>query len=103
MTKKVKFCKQFPISRFITFLFKLTFSFKYAVFNKKCKHFDAWENIYTDGIKLKSLPNVQKDNYVVRLPLYIQGVRDAHVLFSQSTEPDPNNGYEICKNFFDKN
>jgi len=65
------------------------------VLNKKCKHYDAWENNYTDTIKLKSLANVQPEGYVVRLPLYIQGVRDAHILLSQSSEPDPNNGYEI--------
>lgn len=68
-----------------------------TVLTKKCKHFDAWENTYTDAIKLKSIPNVQSDGFVVRLPLYIQGVRDAHILLSQSADPDPNNGYEICK------
>lgn len=79
-------------------LFLLIISFcDSTVLNKRCKHFDAWENTYTDAIKFKSMANAQADGYVFRLPIYVQGVRDAHILLSHSVDPDPNNGYEICK------
>lgn len=60
---------------------------------KQCKHIHAWEDKYTDFVKLASIKNAQSDEFVVRVPFYVQGVRDARILVS--SDQDKKNAYEI--------
>lgn len=62
---------------------------------KKCKHSHAWEDVYTTPIKLDSIKNSAPEGYVVRVPLMIKGVRDAHILLTSGNSINPNDGYEI--------
>lgn len=64
------------------------------VLAKKCKHLKAWEDVYTEAIKLDSL-NIKKDGYIVQLPVFVKGVRDAHILLTPDASLDPKDGYEI--------
>lgn len=63
----------------------------------KCKHAHAWEDTYTTPIKLDSIKNSTPDGYIVRVPVLIKGVRDAHLLFTSGNNIDPKDGYEIGK------
>lgn len=63
----------------------------------KCKHVHAWENKYTLGVNLAALKKSQPDEYVFQIPIYIRGIRDAHILLTPSGDLNPENGYEIRK------
>lgn len=41
--------------------------------------------------------NIQSDDFIIRLPVYIQGERDAHILLSSDKNTDNKNAYEISK------
>lgn len=62
----------------------------------KCKHVQSWENIYNFGIKLSALQNVKSESFFFQIPLYVKGIRDAHILVTPEGPLDANNGYEIC-------
>lgn len=63
----------------------------------KCKHVQAWENTYTTGIKLKALEKSHSDEYIFQLPLFVKGIRDAHILVVPDGELDATKGYEFRK------
>lgn len=63
----------------------------------KCKHTQAWENTYASAVKFSALKNVQSDGFTVQIPLYVKGIRDAHILLVPDGELDASNGYEFCK------
>lgn len=63
----------------------------------KCHHIHAWENKYVEGIKLAAVKGSQPDGYVFQIPLYVQGIRDAHILLTTNGKLDANVGYEFCK------
>lgn len=64
---------------------------------KKCKHSHAWEDVYSTPVKLDSIKNSSPDGYVVRVPVLVKGVRDAHILLTSGNSANPNDGYEIGK------
>lgn len=61
--------------------------------DKQCKHARAWADKYVDFIKVASIKNAQSDEFVLQLPFYVQGIRDANVLVSSAA--DNKNAYEI--------
>lgn len=65
---------------------------------KKCKHSHAWEDVYSTPVKLDSIKNSSPDGYVVRVPVLVKGVRDAHILLTSGNSANPSDGYEIGKN-----
>lgn len=65
------------------------------VLSKKCKHLRAWEDTYLSAIKLDSIKNSKPDGFMVQIPVYIKGVRDAHILLTPDNSLDPKDGYEI--------
>lgn len=67
--------------------------------SKKCKHLHAWEDVYTTPIKLESIKNIKPDDFRVQLPLYVKGVRDAHILLTTGSL-NPKDGYEIGTDLF---
>lgn len=66
--------------------------FKTAL-SKQCKHARAWEDKYYDFVKVAAIKNAQSDEFALRLPVYVQGIRDANILISSDT--DTKNAYEI--------
>lgn len=63
---------------------------------KLCRYADATENEYNVFHKITDITAIRTEGYIVNFPFYIQGERDAHVLFT--TEPKANrdaNEYEI--------
>lgn len=65
------------------------------VLAKKCKHMHAWEDKYTTAVKLEAIKNSKPDGFLVQLPLFVKGVRDAHILLTSGNSLDPKDGYEI--------
>lgn len=63
----------------------------------KCHHIHAWENKYVEGIKLAAVKGSQPDGFAFQIPLYVQGIRDAHILLTTNGKLDANVGYEFCK------
>lgn len=63
--------------------------------SKQCKHVRAWEDKYVDYVKVAAIKNAQSDEFLLRLPFYVQGIRDANILVSSGT--DKKNAYEIGK------
>jgi len=61
----------------------------------KCKHTQAWENTYTSATKLNALTNAQSEENVFQVPLYVKGIRDAHILIVPDGELDATRGYEF--------
>lgn len=68
----------------------------------KCKWYEAWENEYKQFHKLSDIKDSQPDGYLVKLPLYVSGARDAHILLSPTDKPDwdADNVYEIGERCF---
>lgn len=66
----------------------------------KCKWYEAWENEYKQFHKLSDIKDSQPEGYLVKLPLYVFGPRDAHIVLSQTDKPnwETDSVYEIGKN-----
>lgn len=68
-------------------------------FQKYYKHFittTAVSNKYVQFIKMEELKQSRPDNYIVRVPFYIRGSGNAHVLLSEVQNPTPlDNAYEL--------
>lgn len=57
---------------------------------------------YTTWVQLSELKGSRPKGYVIRIPFYLQGSANAHVLFSEVQDAtDYDNAYELCK--FPKN
>jgi len=63
--------------------------------SKKCKNVHAWKDKYLDFIKVASIRGAQNDEFLVQLPYYVEGVRDANILLSADANADSKNSYEI--------
>lgn len=61
---------------------------EYTVLVNKCKWYEAWENEYKQFHDLADIKDSQVDDYLVKLPLYVQGSRDAHILLSATDKPN---------------
>lgn len=66
---------------------------------KKCKHARAWEDKYLNAIKLDSIKNSKPDGYQIQIPVFVKGVRDAHILLTKENSLSPKDGYEIGMSF----
>jgi len=65
------------------------------VLTKKCKNVQAWKDKYVDFIKVSSIQGAQNDEFLIQLPYYVEGVRDANILLSTDANADSKNSYEI--------
>lgn len=65
------------------------------ILSKKCQHLRAWEDKYLSAIKLDSIKNSKPEGFMVQIPVYVKGVRDAHILLTPNNSLDPKDGYEI--------
>lgn len=54
----------------------------------KCNFYSISDYDYKKFIKLSDIQNSQPDGYIVRIVLYIQGARDAHVLLATTDHPN---------------
>lgn len=55
-------------------------------------------DVYVNYVKLSDIDNIRPKDYWIRIPFYIQGSANAHILLSaveKATELD--DAYEICK------
>lgn len=70
-------------------------------FNKFYKVFvttPAVSNKYVQFVKLSELENSRPEGYAVRVPFYIRGTGNAHVLLSSVANPTEfDDAYELCK------
>lgn len=73
--------------------------FEHFAVTKKCIHHTS-PNKYSDFIDLFTLENVQPEEYLVRIPFYAMGDREALIVLSPKENPnwDVDNVYEIRKN-----
>lgn len=56
---------------------------------KFCKRVDTWDYKYVDFYPLSEMsPKIQPEGYLVRLPFYIVGRRNAHILLSPDEHPN---------------
>lgn len=65
--------------------------------NKQCKSYNAWENLYNEFIDLSYFESFRSDKYILRVPLYVHGIRDACILLKTEKNSDLKNSYEISK------
>lgn len=65
------------------------------ILSKNCKHLRAWEDKYQNAIKLDSIKNSKPDGFHIQIPVYVKGVRDAHILLTNGNSLNPKDGYEI--------
>lgn len=63
----------------------------------KCHYEHAWDNKYMAGVKLAALKNSQPDGFVFQVPIYVRGIRDAHILLTSNGLLDAKDGYEFRK------
>lgn len=70
-------------------------------FTKYYKHFvttTAVSNKYVQFVKMEELKQVHPDKYIVRVPFYVRGTGNAHILFSEVPNPTPlDDAYELGK------
>lgn len=69
---------------------------------KQCKHYEEWDDNYRQMMKLSDLPGSQPEGYLVRFPFYALAERDAHIVFSETENPDwiADDVYEFGKRNF---
>lgn len=75
----------------------------FTVFPKYFKNYEVLPDHplkYVKFIKLTELPEVRPDGYIVRIPFYVQGPGNAHILFAQKENPtEHDDAYEIGRFF----
>lgn len=69
---------------------------------KQCKEYEEWDDNYRQMMKLSDVPGTQPDGFLVRFPFYVIAERDAHIVFSESQNPDwfVDDVYEFGKYIF---
>ncbi|XP_055311129.1 uncharacterized protein LOC129573947 [Sitodiplosis mosellana] len=55
---------------------------------KQCKQYDEWDDNYREMMQLSDVPGSQPEGYLVRFPFYALAERDAHIVFSETENPD---------------
>lgn len=55
---------------------------------KQCKEYEEWDDNYRQMMELSDVPGSQPDGFLVRFPFYVIAERDAHIVFSESQNPD---------------
>lgn len=55
---------------------------------KQCKYYEEWDDNYRQMMKLSDVPSSQPEGYLVRFPFYALAERDAHIVFSETENPD---------------
>lgn len=68
-----------------------------AGLNKQCKLYEEWDNDYKKLMNISDVLGLAPDGYLVRFPFYILAERDAHIVFTETENPDwfTDNVYEI--------
>lgn len=73
----------------------------FSVFTKYFKSYEVLPDHplkYVKFFKLAELPNVRPDGYIVRMPFYVQGPENAHILFTPKENPgDMDMAYELSR------
>lgn len=59
----------------------------------KCNFYSISDYDYKKFVKLSDIRNSQPDGYIARIVVYIQGARDAHVLFATNDHPNYERDY----------
>lgn len=69
-----------------------------------CMDYEEFDEEYRELMKISDIPNSQPENYLVRFPFYILAERDAHIIFTETAEPDwlVDNVYEVGMNHLDQ-
>lgn len=63
-----------------------------------CRYADASENEYKEFYKITDITGIRPNGYLINIPFYIQGERDAHILLTTGPKADRSEAeYEICK------
>lgn len=67
--------------------------------NKQCKEYVEWDDDYKKLTNITDVLGINPDGYLVRFPFYIVAERDAHIVFTETDNPDwfTDNVYEIGK------
>lgn len=60
---------------------------KFLVLIRKCNSYITEKYEYKDFIKLSEIKDISPNGYIVRLPIYVQGRRDALIQFSTRSNP----------------
>lgn len=55
---------------------------------KQCKEYEEWDDNYRQLMKLSDVTGVQPEGFLLRFPFYVIAERDAHIVFSESQNPD---------------
>lgn len=67
---------------------------------KFCRHEATWDYNYVHFYRLSEMnPQIQPEGYLIRLPFYVMGKNNAHILLSPVERPDEASAevYEIGK------
>lgn len=65
---------------------------------KRCNNYEAFENEYKKFFAISEIEGIRPDGYIIKLPVFIQAERDAHILLSPQNRDDRSDDvYEICK------
>ncbi|XP_031630189.1 uncharacterized protein LOC116345171 [Contarinia nasturtii] len=55
---------------------------------KQCKQYEEWDDNYREMMNLSDVSGSQPDGYLVRFPFYALAERDAHIVFTETENPD---------------
>lgn len=70
----------------------------FVVLVTKCSHYTTEKYDYLNFTRLSDIDGVTPPGYIVRMPLYVQGNRDALIQFSRRVNPSPSASvYEFCE------
>lgn len=81
------------------FIFDISLIFNWFAGLVDCDYYKTNEYNYTHFVELSSLKDAQPTDYFVRVPLYVLGPRDGHIILSTTNTPNRTDDfvYEIRK------
>lgn len=84
---------------FVTYIFTLCFLFPGLT---ECDYYKTEEYNYTHFVELNKIEDTQPTGFYARVPVYVIGPRDAHIILSTTDKPnrDKDFVYEFCKLVF---
>lgn len=59
-----------------------------SVLITKCNFYEASDYVYKRFISLKDISGAEQTDYLVRIVFYVQGSRDANIIFTASDRPN---------------
>lgn len=80
-------------------MFIFSFLFVITGLKRQCQLYQEWEYDYNKFFNISDIPGIQPEGYLVRFPFYILADRDAHIIFTETDDPDwqADYAYEISK------